>query len=361
MKEKNKQLHITILVICIILYLILVLLMGPLRQNPKFASLSPYIGVLNAIQIVLTTTMTTTNSKRGYIASCILSACSAMSACVSIMQSKSLGGLPGVLLPIINIVTMTIIWIFMKNSQKQAEELSEQYEKVSDTKRIVDEQNTALKKFAYTDLMTGMYNLTYFRQQVDELTERNAPFCIVYIDIDNFKSINDTFGPKTGDAALKIYADRVNSYCGKKYVCARVSGDEFGILMPGEYTEADILNMIEQLRTMFSKQITAQLTNLSVTASFGIVVYPSDGNNTELLLDNAIIAVYNAKANGKDRPCFFSRTANQSVYAPQQSVYINQSTFAGQSAYANQSVYAPQSVYTQQSVYTPQSKQYPAE
>ena len=95
---------------------------------------------------------------------------------------------------------------------------------------------------------------------------------------------------------------------------------------------ADILNMIEQLRTMFSKQITAQLTSLSVTASFGIVVYPSDGNNTELLLDNAIIAVYNAKANGKDRPCFFSRTVNQSVYVPE-SVYAPQSTYIPESKY----------------------------
>ena len=200
----------------------------------------------------------------------------------------------------------------------------------------MEEQNTALKTFAYQDLMTGMYNLTYFRQQIEEAIGLNLPFALIYIDIDNFKSINDTFGPKTGDAALKIYADRVKSYCGRKYICARVSGDEFGILMTGEQTEADILNMVEQLRIMFSKQITAQLTNLSVTASFGVVVYPSDGNNTELLLDNAIIAVYNAKANGKDRACFFSRTANQSVYAPE-------------------------SVYAQQSVYTPESRYYPTE
>ncbi len=361
MKEKNKNLHITILVICIILYFILVLLMGPLRQNPRFAFLSPYVGVLNAIQIVLTTTMTTTNYKRGYIASCILSICSAMSACVSIMQSKSLGGLPGILLPLINIATMTIIWMFMRNSQKQQEELSEQYEKVSDTKRIVDEQNTALKTFAYKDLMTGMNNLTYFQQQMDEAIEKRTAFSIIYMDLDNFKSINDTFGPKSGDVVLRIYADRISSYCGNKYLCARTSGDDFAVMINGEATEADILNMVEQFRKMLAEPATVQGNSFSITASFGVVVYPSDGNNAELLLDNAIIATYNAKANGKDRACFFSRTANQSAYAPQQSVYINQSAFASQSAYANQSVYAPQSVYTQQSVYTPQSKQYPAE
>ncbi|MBR7085528.1 MAG: GGDEF domain-containing protein [Oscillospiraceae bacterium] len=307
MKEKNKQLHLAILVICIVLYLVLVLLMGPLRQNPRFAFLAPYIGVLNAIQIVLTTTMVTTNFKRGYIATCILSVCSAMSAGISMMQSKSLGGLPGVLLPLSNIATMTIIISYMATSRKQQEELSEQYEKTMDANRIVEEQNNALKIYAYKDLMTNMYNLTYFSQQIEAEIEKNKPLSIIYMDLDNFKSVNDTFGPKTGDVALRLYADRISSYCGNKYVCARTNGDDFAVMIPGEPTEADILNMIEQFRKMLAEPASVQGEMFSITASYGIAAYPRDGKNAEILLDNAIMAVYNAKANGKDRPCFFSQ------------------------------------------------------
>ena len=306
MKEKNKGRNIVIMVICILVYLFVFMLMGPLRRSPQLAFLSDYMGVLSAFLVLITTTLVTTNGKRGYIASAVLCSLSIYSAASAVLRSHTVTGLPGVFTPIVNMVAMTVILTFLTTNKKQTQELSEQYEQIMDSNRLMQEKDEALRMLAYHDRSSGMYNMHYFREQVDESAAKQQNFTIIYIDIDNFKGLNDTFGPKTGDAALKIFAERVSSYCGKKYLCSR-SSDEFAMMLLGEYTEADILNMIEQLRRLFSEPVSVQGANITLSASYGIVVHPRDGRNSEILLDNAIMAVYNAKANGKDRPCFFSQ------------------------------------------------------
>jgi len=300
MNEKNKGLHIFILVLCAIVHLAVALITGPLTT----AATQPFNGVLAQIQVIVSTVLVVTNHKRGYITVCILNIFSILSAISGALHNRN--AIAGLVIPAITIATMTIIYTNIMQNQAITHELKEQYEKSMDDNRIMREKDEAIRAIAYTDALTGMYNMRYFREKLDEAIRLQMPFSVIYVDIDDFKKINDTFGPKTGDAALKIYAERVAAYCGRRYVCARTNGDEFGIILTGEQTEADILNIIEQLRPLFNKQITAQMTILNVTASFGIVSHPKDGNDTENLLDHAIMAVYNAKANGKDRSCFFS-------------------------------------------------------
>ena len=315
MNEKNKGLRIAGLVVCVIIYLIVALIMGPFKTEAT----SDYNGVFAQIQVLISVILVATNYSKGYIIAIILNAYTFVSSLTGVLMSHHMT--PGVVIPIITIISITVIYLNIKQNKQLNAELKDQYENLMDSHRITQEKDEALKAILYTDRLTGLYSMQYFQEKIEEAIRLNMPFALVYIDIDNFKSINDTFGPKTGDAALKIYAERVQSFCSRKYICSRVNGDEFGILMTGEQTEADILNMVEQLRIMFSKQITAQLTTLSMTASFGIVLYPSDGNDAEMLLDNAIIATYKAKASGKDRACFFSKTVNQSVYTPESRYY----------------------------------------
>ena len=306
MKEKNKGRNIVIMVICILVYLFVYMLMGPLRHAPQMAFLSDYMGVLSAFLVLITTTLVTTNGKRGYIASAVLCSLSIYSAASSVLRSHTVTGLPGIFTPLVNMVAMTVILTFLTTNRKQTQELSEQYEQIMDSNRLLQEKDEALRTLAYHDRQSGMYNMHYIREQIDVAVSKQQNFSVIYIDIDNFKGINDTFGPRTGDAAMKTFAERISSYCGNKYLCGR-SSDEFCMLLAGEYTEADILNMIEQLRRLFSEPVNVQGTNLTLTASYGIVVHPRDGRSSEILLDSAIMAVYNAKANGKDRPCFFSQ------------------------------------------------------
>ena len=322
MKEKNKKRNLTILVIGSILYMILVIIMGPLRTE----AISQIAGVLSGFEILIATLIVITNYKRGFITTVVLCCASIMSAITSIIRANSLGGLPGVLFPIITIITTAIILTYMNVSGAQAKELSEQYEKIMDANRIMHEQEEALRTLAYTDRLTGMNNIQYFREQMEEAVQKQEAFTVIYIDIDNFKNINDTHGPKTGDAAISIYAKRVSDFCGNKHVCARITGDEFAFLLMGEQSETDVLNITENLRNLVNEPIHVKGTKLALTASYGIATYPRDGQSSELLLDSAIMAVYNAKANGKNKACFFSRTANQSVYV-NRSVYIPESRY----------------------------------
>ncbi|MBE6875765.1 MAG: GGDEF domain-containing protein [Ruminococcus sp.] len=302
-QEKNKGTHILILVICIAVYIVFMLLTGPI-QIPQ---LSLFNGVFAQINVLMAIIMVVSNRKRGFISAVSLNAISCVLTLMRYLQEVESRALPGVFVPIVSIVSLSIIYGNLYQNQAMQEELNEQYEKIMDSNRIMQEKDDALKMLAYSDRLTGMQNMQYFREQMEEAVKLEMPFTMIYIDIDNFKGINDTFGPKTGDTALIAYAERLSSYCGRKYICARTNGDEFGVILTGEQTEADVLNIIEQLRRLFGEQITVQGAKLSVTASYGIVSHPRDGRNDETLLDSAIMAVYNAKANGKDRACFFSQ------------------------------------------------------
>jgi len=292
--------HIVILVICIIIYIAMILVTS--RPGPMRA----YNGIFAQIQVVASTVMVITNMKRGFIVACILNAMNAAHSLVKFVQSSDASSTPGIVIPVITILTVSIIFINASNNVKMSQELTEQYEKTMDSNRIIQEQNDSLKAMTYTDRMTGIPNRQYFLEQLEDAIRLGMPFSVIYADIDNFKMINDQLGPKTGDAALIAYAELVSSYCGRKYKFARAAGDEFAILITGEQSEADILNIIEQLRRMFMEPVNALGTPVSVTMSYGIVAHPRDGKNPDALLDSAIMATYNAKANGKDRPCFFS-------------------------------------------------------
>ncbi|MBR7085529.1 MAG: GGDEF domain-containing protein [Oscillospiraceae bacterium] len=301
--ENNKPQHMIIMIIGIILYIILYLFMGPLLPE----SMRAYVGIGSVVQIAISTVLVVTNQKRGFIASCILNLIACIMALMGYLHGQTTA-LQGVAIDIIAVLMLYIIYHFLERSEKQRVELSNQYEQLMDSNRLMQEKDEALRTLAYKDPMTGMYNQAYLSEQIAEAIQRSVPFSLIYMDLDNFKGVNDTFGPKTGDAALKIYADRISAYCGNKYICARTSGDDFAILLTGQPTEADILNMIEQLRQMLAEPITIQGANISITtASYGIAAHPRDGRSVDAILDSAIMAVYNAKANGKDRPCFFSQ------------------------------------------------------
>jgi len=192
MEEKNKTRHIIVMVICIILYLIMYILMGPLLPE----SLRNYVGIGSVIQIAISTVLVVTNRKRGFIAGCILNAFATLMALVGYLNGQ-VTALQGVAIDIIAILMLYIIYYFLERSENQREELSRQYEQIMDSNRLLQEKDEVLRTLAYHDRQSGMYNMHYFREQVDETVSKQMPFTIIYIDIDNFKGINDTFGPKT--------------------------------------------------------------------------------------------------------------------------------------------------------------------
>ena len=302
MKEKNKGVNLAILIIGTLLFIFLIWFTGKVNTNTK----ESYQGILTELQVIVATILVITNKKVGFITSVILCCFSLFRALTGVLAGMSIA-IIGVLTSTVSIIILVIIYTYLQRADRQKKELSEQYEQIMDSNRLMQEKDEALKTLAYKDEMTDMYNAVYFNEQMEILLNQNMPFKIIYMDLDNFKNVNDTFGPEVGDSVLKSYASRISKYCGENYLCARTGGDDFGILLTGEPTQADVLNLVEQIRRIFAEPLTVQGANISLTASYGVAGSPNDGKTTDILLDNAIMAVYNAKASGKDRPCFFSQ------------------------------------------------------
>lgn len=302
MKEKNKGVNLAILIIGTLLFIFLIWFTGKVNTNTK----ESYQGILTELQVIVATILVITNKKVGFITSVVLCCFSLFRALTGLLAGMSIAVI-GVLTSTVSIVILVIIYTYLQRADRQKKELSEQYEQIMDSNRLMQEKDEALKTLAYKDEMTDMYNAVYFNEQMEILLNQNMPFKIIYMDLDNFKNVNDTFGPEVGDSVLKSYASRISKYCGENYLCARTGGDDFGILLTGEPTQADVLNLVEQIRRIFAEPLTIQGATVSLTASYGVAGSPNDGKTTDILLDNAIMAVYNAKASGKDRPCFFSQ------------------------------------------------------
>lgn len=302
--KENSQKNLIIYILCI-----LVSLFGFLMTGPFFTeSIRPIAGLLAQISILAIIIMVITNGKRGFFTALGINALLFVMVLVIIFASRSMTVFSNLIISIVTSILVCILYYYLKKNDNMHQELNQQYEQLMDTNRELERKDAVLRNLAYKDQMTGLYNKAYFSEQMDEAIRQNVPFTIIYADMDNFKIVDDTFGPEAGDAVLVTYAERVASYCGKKYICARTGGDDFGILLTGQQSEAEILNIIEQLRRTLGKPLNVQGQPLSITSSYGIASYPQDSRNTENLLNCSVMAVYRAKANGKDRPCFFSQT-----------------------------------------------------
>lgn len=160
---------------------------------------------------------------------------------------------------------------------------------------------------AITDGLTGLWNFRYFQMQFDTELDRAArfhrPFSLIVIDIDNFKTLNDTFGHQAGDFVLIELASRVKEAIRDIDWFARYGGEEFVLILPE--TDADGgMRTAEKIRAVVADSpFIGELIPdpLSVTVSVGLACFPSHGTDKTTLLRAADMAMYSAKTQGKDR------------------------------------------------------------
>ena len=158
-----------------------------------------------------------------------------------------------------------------------------------------------LARLVTQDQLTNVLNARAFADRLSQELDRNRryprPLALLYMDLDNFKVINDTHGHQTGDAVLRLVADAMRSSVRQADVVGRLGGDEFAVLMP----ETDA-----QLADSAAKRLASSLRNVfrgtpNVTASIGVVSCTATEANTDDLLRRADQAMYDAKRMGKDR------------------------------------------------------------
>lgn len=169
-------------------------------------------------------------------------------------------------------------------------------------RKIAEDRNQHL---AYHDVLTGLPNRSLFRDRVQHAiasAERErSRLALMFVDLDKFKPVNDRYGHGVGDLLLKAVAERLYRCLRKSDSPARLGGDEFVVLLPAIKTERNALEIAEKIRHEMSVPFEIDGLTLEISASIGVAIYPDHADNAQRLVDCADLAMYYAKAEGRNR------------------------------------------------------------
>ena len=166
-------------------------------------------------------------------------------------------------------------------------------------KRELDAEKIKLEHWASHDDLTGIANrFEFFRRLktgIDEAQERKHKLGVVYIDLDDFKPVNDNHGHHMGDAALKIVADRLKKVLRLSDTTARLGGDEFGLILPAIHVPDDIESIMPKILAAIREPIEIDGVQFSLRGSCGVAIFPNHSTNHDDLCRFADTAMYRAK------------------------------------------------------------------
>ena len=173
-----------------------------------------------------------------------------------------------------------------------------------------------IERQANYDSLTGLANRTLLNTRLHQSIERAAAssgaVAVAFIDLDQFKFINDTFGHELGDSLLQNMADRLRSCVREGDLVARQGGDEFVLLLI-DYRHDDLAGVIQRVHAAIAQPWKAGRRTFHVSSSIGVAVYPGDGHNPDTLLRNADAAMYCAKESGRNGYQFFTAELNRAL------------------------------------------------
>ena len=191
---------------------------------------------------------------------------------------------------------------------------------ITDRKRAEER----VHRLAYFDTLTGLPNRQLFQQKLSAAIEKakknNLMVAALYVDLDNFKRINDTLGHSFGDVVLQTIAKRLDN-CIRSEDCvirpnseeddvrlARLGGDEFVAILQDLENESDAAAVADRIRAELTRPVEHLGHEFVVTSSIGVSVYPDDGDDSDTLMKNADVAMYQAKNAGRNSVRFYSGT-----------------------------------------------------
>lgn len=171
-----------------------------------------------------------------------------------------------------------------------------------------------IEEQAVTDYLTGIYNRLQFEKDlkaaIRDAVRSGEQGTFVYLDLDDFKDINDGLGHNEGDEFLQKTAAALNTICRGKATCYRLGGDEFAVIIPA--TSADFTeSIINTIQRRFGELWNLGNAEYYCTACMGVVSFPKDGTKVDVLMQRADIAMYGAKQKGKNKIEYYSKNQNQ--------------------------------------------------
>ena len=170
-----------------------------------------------------------------------------------------------------------------------------------------------IEQQANNDFLTGLYNRMCCERDltryIDEAKTTGRKGAIIYLDLDDFKHINDGLGHQYGDVLLKAISNSLKRIEGIENTCYRMGGDEFVIIVPCD-SYPKFSDIQEQIRIVFNKPWFLKGADYYCTSSIGIVTYPDDGDTVQDLIKKADIAMYEAKKSGKNKVSVYTKEAD---------------------------------------------------
>ena len=168
---------------------------------------------------------------------------------------------------------------------------------------------------ALHDMLTGLPNRALLsenvRSTIEECQKNGESAALLLVDLDRFKVINDTRGHQAGDLLLRSVAERISTHLSPTCFAARIGGDEFAIILRGISGVEDASAQCMQLLAKISLPYRIDDSEQLIGASIGVAMIPEDGTSSDELLRLADLSMYEAKANGRNRFCFFSSELNR--------------------------------------------------
>ena len=184
-------------------------------------------------------------------------------------------------------------------------------------REVIQRNTEALQRQAYTDALTGLANRNLFNDRMEQAViyahRAQRVAAVIILDLDRFKTINDTLGHNQGDALLQTVAQRLQSCVREGDTVARWGGDEFVVVLADMAHDSDILAVAQEILHTLAQPIVLQGQTLTGCASMGVSVYPRDGKSVEELLRHADAAMYRAKEQGGNSMVFFTAEMSESI------------------------------------------------
>ena len=179
---------------------------------------------------------------------------------------------------------------------------------------LVKSKTKELTYLAHHDALTGLTNRFLFleivKNTIESAKRQSSTFSILFLDIDRFKDINDTYGHYMGDLLLKNVAKRLEGCIRAEGIVCRLAGDEFAILLKN-VDEGSVIAIVDKIIHSIGQSIELQNSVFNITISIGISCFPRDGSDVDILMSNADTAMYKAKEDGRDTYQFYDKKMSE--------------------------------------------------
>jgi diguanylate cyclase (GGDEF)-like protein len=174
-----------------------------------------------------------------------------------------------------------------------------------------------IHQLAYYDSLTGLPNRGMFLERLHQTLAQaqrdRESVNLIFLDLDNFKDVNDTQGHDSGDQLLRLVAKRLASCMRESDILARLGGDEFVVVCPSGAAQESVAAVVQRIQAFFEEPFEIDGRQIYTSASIGIAVYPDDSQDASSLFRCADTAMYHAKSEGKGQFRFFSAELNQKI------------------------------------------------